>query len=346
MRLANSLRSVTPLETLERIESYLDNAQITRLANISHLDEMNLPVFCAIRPLASSLTVSQGKGLSENEAKISAYMESLEVYFAETIQADILNKPYGHNPLFINPNTLSKQIIYSRKQNYQWCQVESLLNHKRYYIPIEFLSIDTTDKAILLQGSDTTGLASGNTKEEALVHSLFECIERDNITSDYQVVNIDIDHPTYQLLSKDHQIQIRYYQSEFNSHTFGCFFKHRSTHENQIIFSGYGCHFDKHIALNRALTEAIQAKLTLIAGSRDDIDAFAYRANQQQLASATKTINFSAIASESFDSVDTILKYLKSMLQTNGFDALVYIYHQQSLCFLKSILIKRDLLAL
>ncbi|MCF6765295.1 YcaO-like family protein [Thiotrichales bacterium 19S3-7] len=346
MQLANSLRSISPKETLERVKPYIKKANITRLANISHLDEMAIPTFSAIRPLALSLTVSQGKGLTEDEAKVSAYMESIEVYYAENVQADILNQPYRCNPLFINPNDLSKQVIYGDNHLFNWCQVESLLSHQPYYIPIEFLSIDTTDKNVLLQGSDTTGLASGNNRKEALIHSFFECIERLNIKNNPISVIIDINHSTYQLLAKNHHIKLFYYENSLAIPTFGCFFQSNNCQDNQIIFSGYGCHFDKNIALNRAITEAIQAKLTLISGTRDDIDRFTYQTNAQTLPQSNKSICFSQLKDQKFKTINALYYQLIEILNANDLDLLVYSYHQQALCILKSILIQRDVLAL
>ncbi len=40
---------------------------------------------------------------------------------------------------------------------------------------------------------------------------------------------------------------------------------------------GFGCHADRDVALSRALTEAAQARLTVISGARDDIGAGGYR---------------------------------------------------------------------
>ena len=36
------------------------------------------------------------------------------------------------------------------------------------------------------------------------------------------------------------------------------------------VYQGFGCHLDPEIAVSRAITEAIQTRLTYIAGSRDD----------------------------------------------------------------------------
>ena len=45
---------------------------ITRLADVTGLDNIGIPVFQAIRPNARSLSVSQGKGVSLEAAQASA----------------------------------------------------------------------------------------------------------------------------------------------------------------------------------------------------------------------------------------------------------------------------------
>jgi len=49
------------------------------------------------------------------------------------------------------------------------------------------------------------------------------------------------------------------------------------TGRNLGSFVGTGCHRSPEIALSRALTEAAQTRLTLIAGSRDDVFPSYYR---------------------------------------------------------------------
>ncbi len=58
---------------------------ITRIANITGLDSIGIPVTMVCRPNARSLAVSQGKGLDLVAAKVSGLMESVETYHAETI---------------------------------------------------------------------------------------------------------------------------------------------------------------------------------------------------------------------------------------------------------------------
>lgn len=50
-----------------------------------------------------------------------------------------------------------------------------------------------------------------------------------------------------------------------------CYEAHAWSSTLPIFFRGAGCHLDPVVALSRALTEAAQARLTTITGTRDDL---------------------------------------------------------------------------
>ncbi len=76
-------RVLTPAETLAALRPRLLDFGITRLARLTGLDEIGIPVWAAIRPNALTLAVSQGKGVDEAAAAASAMMEAIEVAIAE-----------------------------------------------------------------------------------------------------------------------------------------------------------------------------------------------------------------------------------------------------------------------
>jgi ribosomal protein S12 methylthiotransferase accessory factor len=65
-------RAVAPHETLARLRPLLAGMGITRVADITGLDRIGIPVFVACRPNSRSLAVSQGKGLDADAARVSA----------------------------------------------------------------------------------------------------------------------------------------------------------------------------------------------------------------------------------------------------------------------------------
>ena len=72
-----------PARTLELIAPLLGRFGITRLADITGLDFLGVPVAQAVRPGAATVTVSQGKGATRAAAMVSAAMEAIELSCAE-----------------------------------------------------------------------------------------------------------------------------------------------------------------------------------------------------------------------------------------------------------------------
>ncbi len=82
-------RRVPPEETLARLAPHLERMGITRVANVTGLDRVGVPVVTVVRPNARSLAVSQGKGLTLAAAKVSAIMEAVELHHAETVSGPL-----------------------------------------------------------------------------------------------------------------------------------------------------------------------------------------------------------------------------------------------------------------
>ena len=80
---SGSSRAIEPTTLLSGVTPLLASAGITRLANITGLDRIGIPTFSAIRPGASTLSVSAGKGVTVDDARASAAMEALEFFSAE-----------------------------------------------------------------------------------------------------------------------------------------------------------------------------------------------------------------------------------------------------------------------
>src|SRR6186997_3145466 len=81
--LRGTLRDAPVEVTLAKARGILRAVGITRVANVTGLDHVGVPTWLVVRPLARSLTVSQGKGLTHELAQASGLMESIEVHHAE-----------------------------------------------------------------------------------------------------------------------------------------------------------------------------------------------------------------------------------------------------------------------
>jgi ribosomal protein S12 methylthiotransferase accessory factor len=72
-------RVVPPRETCRRARSVMDVIGVTRIADVTGLDYVGIPVWAAIRPLAddSSISVQNGKGPTRLHARAGAMMEAI-----------------------------------------------------------------------------------------------------------------------------------------------------------------------------------------------------------------------------------------------------------------------------
>ena len=83
-------RVIAPKKTIEINEDKLKIAGITRIADITDLDRIGLPIYTAIRPTAEdgAISIYGGKGITKDHAKASAMMEGFERYSAEKQDGD------------------------------------------------------------------------------------------------------------------------------------------------------------------------------------------------------------------------------------------------------------------
>src|SRR5436189_5083131 len=78
-------RSASLNDTLKRVLHLAPVMGITRVANVTGLDSIGVPVVMVCRPNSRSVAVSQGKGIDLAAARASGVMESVEVYHGEHI---------------------------------------------------------------------------------------------------------------------------------------------------------------------------------------------------------------------------------------------------------------------
>lgn len=330
-----SIRATDLEITLKNLEKHKEEVGITRVADISYLDISFLPVFMAIRPEAKSLSTSQGKGFCRLSAQCSAIMESIETFYAENVQPDFLNiKPSNLDGKYVHPNTLSPAINYIDENRVcDWVKGRALVDEQDLYLPYLEYSLDTTKDDVLHYSPDTTGLASGNSYQEAVLHGLFECIERSKSLKSSHLINIPVEYQ--EILGRDLECSITAYENEYDIPCFEANIKSRNPFENQVVYNGSGAHMDKYIALNRSITEAIQSRVTTISGAREDIGNEKYEYGSTSLRLLSDKKDFDAIKTYRNIPLDQMLKQLTSTLQKKKKEAVVYCYHISDICVVK-----------
>ncbi|MCF2858198.1 YcaO-like family protein [Pseudoalteromonas sp. SMS1] len=342
-------RVISPQQTLNRITPYFTAMGITRIANVTGLDNIGLPVATACRPNSKAVAVSQGKGTTLVAAKVSAAMEAIETYHAENI--DLPLKLMSYNELknsypCVEQSSLPKLNVkpFCPKEKRLWIASHTFVQNDPLYVPYDLVHCDYT--LPLPTGSgvfqmSTNGLASGNTLEEAQLHGLCEVIERDalclwSLKSNTKYTHKRIDLETVQddtvkaLLAQLSRAGVLCGAWETTSDVGVPTFlatildAEENPHRRLYSASGAGTHPNAIVALLRAITEAVQTRLTLISGSRDDINLSKYESKRQQesvnqlrnllLEKPETQIAFQAIPSHSGETINDDLNYVLGCL--------------------------------
>jgi YcaO-like protein with predicted kinase domain len=276
---------------------------VTRVANVTGLDAIDLPVWVAVRPNARGLSTSQGKGLSDDAARVSAAMESVENWHGETIDRPVRIADWEsmkREATTVDPESLNYYRDSPPRPDLAipWIEAFDLISESYCWVPYESVS---TDYVVKSDGSfrstfvqSSNGLAGGNHLLEAIDHALSELIERHAISRDIarirsfdpalRIDSASIHDPACRdVLSRIEGAGVRTaifsLPSGFGVPVFACSIMQvdESVRWRSLPpFNGYGCHLEPAVALLRALTEAVQSRVTYIAGSRDDISLAEY----------------------------------------------------------------------
>jgi YcaO-like protein with predicted kinase domain len=295
-------RTVSPAETLERIRPFFPAMGITRLANVTGLDTIGIPVVMACRPNSRSLSVSQGKGWDLDAAKVSAAMEAMEGYHAERVRLPLRLATYAElraGERVVDVGLLGRRPGGSFHPHLPilWAEGEDWLRQETVWVPFQRVhSAYTVDMSFDLCSFEASsiGLAGGNHLAEAASHAICEVVEWEawwhfwRLTEeDRQDRRIDldtVDHPHCRaLLGRCERAGVAVAVWDMTSPVglaaFCCVLAERHPDPDRRLYTalGSGCHLARHIAFQRALTEAAQSRLTAISGARDDTPRWEYR---------------------------------------------------------------------
>ncbi len=340
---AGTHRVAHPDETLLRALPFARQMGITRLAVLTGLDVLGIPTVAAVRPNSRSVAQHQGKGLTLAAAKASALMEAVEAFHAESFTGPLRLASVDEMTAIGATTDTSKLAGRSTPvtRRILWAEGRDLIADCTLWAPYELITTDYTEQCTELQFHGTSnGLASGNTLLEALLHGLYEVIERDSNAlfhrmsepaQDARAVNLDsITGPCVTLIDAFRRagvlVRVWNQTSDIGLPVFRCMSAPGDSSDIVEPDSGYGCHSDRDIALSRALTEVAQSRLTRIAGARDDIDPatfserakLAARENAIRCMSETARQNFELVPTRTTDRLQDDLDHILSCLIAVG----------------------------
>lgn len=301
-------RLVLPAETLRRMLPFSEAMGITRIADVTGLDRIGIPVVMVCRPNARSLAVAQGKGVDLASARVSGLMESIEQWHAEHSMRPLLFSTVtqmlaaGHMPVQVDSIAKLPTRAFTPHKKISWTEGVDLMSGQACWVPFELVHTDYTEPLPPGAGCfqiSSNGLASGNHRLEAILHGLYEVIERDAVAlwhaggparrQQTRVSLQSIDDPICVALLKryceaDVAVAVWDVSSDIALPVFVVEIVDREPNPDSVLYvsCGQGCHRSRGLALSRALTEAAQSRLTYISGARDDIDRTAYKNQRNQ----------------------------------------------------------------
>ncbi|MCD4703054.1 MAG: YcaO-related McrA-glycine thioamidation protein [Methanosarcinaceae archaeon] len=284
--------------SLNNVQDHLEEIGITRVASITDLDRISIPIFSTIRPSAAegAISIYSGKGATEPQARISAIMEGFERCLAERngVNLDVTEnvsvpeiigtcKEAAMDHYALDPATLLLPEPLAEDALVEWTLGYDLLQNREVFVPSNavYHPYDAPGQSAKLFRSNTNGLAAGSVMEEAILHGLLEVIERDalsmaefNRNSGRELILTPEDGINYELVQKfkDKDVDIKLWVL---SHDTDITTVVASTDDIQLedpalLVMGAGSHLKPEIAVMRAITEVAQSRVVQIHGARED----------------------------------------------------------------------------
>ena len=352
-------RLVPPEKTLEWVLPYVPVMGITRIANVTGLDSVGIPVVMVCRPNSRSVSVSQGKGFDLVAAKVSGLMESVETFHAERVShplklCSLEDLRYTQAVVDVDRLPRLSDSKFTPFERILWVEGEELLGGGPRWVPYEMVHLDYTLPLPSGHGcfqATSNGLASGNHDLEATTHAICELIERDAMTLWHQLDDSARDATRVDLHTVDDprcrdllerfaragvMVAVWETTSDIGLPVFLCRILQEDSGLSQTVrpAAGMGCHLVREIALLRALTEAAQSRLTFIAGARDDmprqsyeqfLDRKTYDAWRSAMAPRTGGRNFHNAPSYQGRNFEEDMRLLLDRLRSAGIEEVVVV---------------------
>jgi ribosomal protein S12 methylthiotransferase accessory factor len=361
-------RSVRPSATIRRARAVLELIGVTKVADVTDLDRVGIPNFMTVRPhdLGPGISYYNGKGTTRADAYAGAMMEAIERHAGERYDGPVIASSHYNlrsehacvDPLEIHVPMIRK---YSEHLMLEWVLGFDLMTRRPTFAPLNCVVAPySSESGLSLFYTSTNGLASGNTRTEAVCHALCEVIERDAaslamaradlrpaVAAILTGIGFDRELPAEpgeappislrglprraaalvgKLQRAGLEVQLQNLTSTIGIPTIGCTIVDPQGPALFNTHAGCGTHPDARIALTRALTEAAQSRLTGIQGGREDLPGFVPPAGAPPLEtrhSDVQPIGFDDIASYRHPSVTDDVEFIIERMRQSGFEQIV-----------------------
>jgi len=230
---------------------------------------------------------------------------------------------------------------YTDGERLEWVRGTSLFSHDEVLVPAESV-FHPYERENQLFRTNTNGLAVGNVVEEAVFHGLMEVIERD-AWSLFEVdvsaaKNLDLEDcaarsgPVGAVIRKLKSASVEPHLKDITSDvgitTIAAAIDDEASRDAALLSLGVGTHLVPEIAVLRALTEAVQSRLTTIHGTREDTFKAEYvrrigydrmkRINRKWFSPSQGTVRFADLPAHKSDDFLDDIKFTLSRLKKAG----------------------------
>ena len=272
---AGSFDRCAPLEAaLELIPALRKKYGITRVGNVTRLDRIGIPTYCAIVPDSpADISVYNGKGSSDDAARAGAVFEAAERQAAASLPPAV-----------------------RREGGTEYVAGFDLLHQRACLAPLGLVAHPYAGDA-RFAGTSSNGLAAGTTPIEAVYHALCELIERHawsiaqvrcellprvlqgagaadfGFASELQLPSGDarVDALAARVTGAGLHLRVMHLTpTEPWLPPVMCASIVEDRSDPPMAHAGFGCSLAPAHAAVRAITEAAQSRLTDIAGARED----------------------------------------------------------------------------
>jgi ribosomal protein S12 methylthiotransferase accessory factor len=277
-----------------QLNELIKRTGVTRVADVTGLDRIGMPVAAAMRPLSRNLSVSFGKGASYEDARLSAVMEAAELYYSERPPSPPRIATYNElqHENAIDIMRLERLETDEDLSNvpFGWVHGEAVGSGAPVLVPWQIVSMDFTVQARRAKrhlGFGATGLAAGFSEDHAILHGIYEIVERDahnawNQASDEDRAQSLVDMATIQspnilaLLERVKSAGLAVLLWDMTGKTgVPCYLAEiidLTPMAPTAYAQGSAADLSCGAAIRKAMAEAIQVRLTYITGSRDDLE--------------------------------------------------------------------------
>jgi YcaO-like protein with predicted kinase domain len=353
-------RSVSAEIAYEKAFEAAKRIGVARVSKISQLINSPIPIYASSRPqtnnhyLLGPVSGALGKGSNDLQSKLSCLMETIEYACMENIPNNLVRSTFSQlslSEITVSPSLILRPFkdILPNDDDDQIMWTKAFCPHLNadVFVPAETIYFPFNSEDFNVRrffSSGTNGAASGSTYLEAIIHALYELIERAFIggletgmafKTPLDLAEYYSGNDEFKEFSKNYKISFYLIESFLlpNIPVIEC-----TIVANNNLFVGHGCAFDSKIAIDRSLAEAIQSLCAYTSGSREDVSmvspGFLYKNYSYARKEINRTAAFSIkkperVSLESFTYNDLLsrFKFLFTSLNEEYSEIVKYLCH-------------------